>query len=601
MIGGQLLRRGAIAAAIQKEAPEPPEPVDLPYGFVAVATDVPKINAYVLDGQNDPTLLNTVPSADEPTTTVLRAATSPNGRYLCVVHANSGGRSFEVYDFITGHPVKLPDPDQFPTARAMSCVFTPDSKYLFICLEFTRNTGFPAGSRRWWVYDVSMGSLVPVDPDTVYVEDLGGIPHQVAITNDGEYFACSTDTRPKVWRRNPSTGIYEVVPLKDDIGTGQIIEALVWSEAHDDPRILFLGTRGAAINASGYSVVAVTETECELIFEESSDSVALIGTCAAIGVNPQGNRVIYAGVRAISNNTRRMVWDGIDLVFSTPDPEDISSSGSIHGQSNRARTLFGLAGAGGNSFRIYDMTDLSEIPHWTDFTNWPDSGTGRSFAWLEKQYDPDDEEIPEGSGTTVGDLPATTYTISETNIGADYVSAFGLALVNPELSNDDYTAYAVANQALPASGKWYWEVLILVGGGGYIGLVSDSQLTEAGFGPDDADPIFYGSIGWRGDGTIWSSADDSAATQQASALLTYEDKSKLMFAFDADTGDLWIGVDGVWEDDPETESATISVSDAETWHVGLQCRDGTDALWFFPRPIFYNAPSGFSELGTAGS
>ena len=103
-------------------------------------------------------------------------------------------------------------------------------------------------------------------------------------------------------------------------------------------------------------------------------------------------------------------------------------------------------------------------------------------------------------------------------------------------------------QAGPDVDILYWEVVCNVASAS-----TDSyQGVADGANPPVGDnPISNGSMGRRGNGTIW---EDNG--QQVTSLQTFGALNDvLMMAFQPSTGSLWTGVNGTWDNDPDVDAA----------------------------------------------
>lgn len=146
--------------------------------------------------------------------------------------------------------------------------------------------------------------------------------------------------------------------------------------------------------------------------------------------------------------------------------------------------------------------------------------------------------------------------------------------------------------------RWYWEVE-LTGGqttmGGYIGVVEESWWHNNDNGSDH--PIGGGSLGYGGAGAIWGNGGANLTSTPAS----YGAGDVLMLAFIPFTGELWVGRNGVWTDNPATDSATaVSVTPGANFRLSAQGRGPGDSgllrsrLSDFDHPM----PAGFLPLAT---
>lgn len=156
-----------------------------------------------------------------------------------------------------------------------------------------------------------------------------------------------------------------------------------------------------------------------------------------------------------------------------------------------------------------------------------------------------------------------------------------------------------ARAILPSGGRRYWEVLCAPGGAasfdGYIGVVSAAQRGEYNAG---LNPITLGSIGWRGNGTLWSS-NTATAVQQLTGLPTFGAGDVLMFVLDPATARLWIGRNGIWRDDPVSGPATWTAGSSPGFHPQVQGRNPGDGgtLRSLPSQFSYPVPPGVLPLG----
>ena len=149
--------------------------------------------------------------------------------------------------------------------------------------------------------------------------------------------------------------------------------------------------------------------------------------------------------------------------------------------------------------------------------------------------------------------------------------------------------------------KYYWEFHCNPAGAapgsfnGYQGVVASAQYNSGSLGPtNNQHPIAQGSIGYRGNGTLWSNS-----TTLPGNVPAHGRGSKLMFAFEPLTGKLWIGKDGTWDRDPVTQTANATSSQPNTgFKVSAQGREVNEGgtLVSLPAELLYPVPSGFVAL-----
>ena len=130
---------------------------------------------------------------------------------------------------------------------------------------------------------------------------------------------------------------------------------------------------------------------------------------------------------------------------------------------------------------------------------------------------------------------------------------------------------------------------------GYLGVVSEAQREEFNTGNN---PITLGSIGWRGNGSLWSS-NTSSASQRLSGLPTFGATDVVMFVIDPGTASLWVGVNGVWRDDPVSGAPTWTAAPSAAFYPQIQGRDPGDGgtLRSLPSQFSYPVPPGAQALG----
>lgn len=148
-------------------------------------------------------------------------------------------------------------------------------------------------------------------------------------------------------------------------------------------------------------------------------------------------------------------------------------------------------------------------------------------------------------------------------------------------------------------GKRYWEVLCAPGGAasfdGYLGVVSAEQRGEYDAG---LNPITLGSIGYRGNGTLWSSNTTTAA-QVLTGLAPYGAGDVVMFVFDPDAASLWIGKNGIWRDDPVSGAPTWTAGGSSAFYPQVHGRNSGDGgtLRSLASQFNYAVPTGAQALG----
>lgn len=183
----------------------------------------------------------------------------------------------------------------------------------------------------------------------------------------------------------------------------------------------------------------------------------------------------------------------------------------------------------------------------------------------------------------------TGYTLSNANQTA--INASG---------GSNYTRWIpAARPILPTDGRRYWEVLCTPTGAasfdGFTGLVSAAQ--REAFNSGNL-PILLGSIGWRGNGSLWSSPTISPQ-QRITTLPTYGRGDVLMFIFDPALSRIWIGKNGIWHSDPVTGPPVFTGSLSTAFYPYIHGRNAGDGgtLRSLPSQFAYPVPQGIRALG----
>jgi len=161
------------------------------------------------------------------------------------------------------------------------------------------------------------------------------------------------------------------------------------------------------------------------------------------------------------------------------------------------------------------------------------------------------------------------YTLSDSNQTAINTSG-----------GSDYRRWVPSARAIqPTNGRRYWEVLCAPGGAsqvdGYLGVVSEAMRPHYDTGWN---PISGGSIGYRGNGTLWSTNDapSESSTQQLTGLAPYGAGDVVMFVLDPATASLWVGLNGVWRDDPVSGAPTWTAAPSPAFYPQVQGRNPGD-------------------------
>lgn len=183
----------------------------------------------------------------------------------------------------------------------------------------------------------------------------------------------------------------------------------------------------------------------------------------------------------------------------------------------------------------------------------------------------------------------TGYTLSNANQTAINTSG-----------GSNYTRWIpAARPILATDGRLYWEVLCAPTGAatfdGFTGLVSAAQ--REAFNSGNL-PILLGSIGWRGNGSLWSSATN-LQSQRITTLPPYGRGDVLMFVFDPALAAIWIGKNGIWHADPLTAAPVFTGTFSPAFYPFVHGRNPSDGgtLRSLPSQFAYPVPQGCRALG----
>ena len=194
----------------------------------------------------------------------------------------------------------------------------------------------------------------------------------------------------------------------------------------------------------------------------------------------------------------------------------------------------------------------------------------------------------------------SAWELDATRTPAGYTLSDGNKTAINTSGGSDYRRWVPSAKALrPTDGRRYWEVLCADSGSvefnGYLGVVSAEQREDFDAGDN---PITLGSIGYRGNGTLWSS-NTASASQRVSGLAPFGAGDVVMFVLDPASASLWVGLNGVWRDDPVAGDPTWSAGGSTGFHPVVQGRDAGDGgtLRSLPSQFSYPVPPGVKALG----
>jgi hypothetical protein len=194
----------------------------------------------------------------------------------------------------------------------------------------------------------------------------------------------------------------------------------------------------------------------------------------------------------------------------------------------------------------------------------------------------------------------SAWELDPTRTPAGYTLSDGNQSAINTSGGSDYRRWVpTAKAILPSDGRRYWEVFCAPGGAasfdGYLGVISVEQRDDFDAGDN---PITLGSIGYRGNRSLWSS-NTSTASQRLTGLAPFGAGDVVMLVLDPANASLWIGLNGVWRDDPVAGDATWTSAPSAAFHPQIQGRDPSDGgtLRSLPSQFSYPVPPGVKALG----
>ena len=264
--------------------------------------------------------------------------------------------------------------------------------------------------------------------------------------------------------------------------------------------------------------------------------------------------------------------DGSALTPSTFGLTDTSTGRWI------PKTLTGIT-YGTNGFRLQHATN-SNLGDDT-------SGNVQDFTLNNLASTDQTTDSPTQNYPIFDPLRQTSYTYSEGNL---------------DLTTSTNSRHALSNRLLPKSGKWYWEVQIKnkSSGSSGCGLAFDTwSTTDSGATAEGLRIIF--TAGTASDGKVYETYSSTQYT--SSQLTTFAADDYIGFAYDADTGKIWISKNGSYinSGNPVTGAGhVLTAPNSFDWrHVttGYNNNSTQRHIWNFGQRSFNTAaPTGFKDL-----
>ena len=194
----------------------------------------------------------------------------------------------------------------------------------------------------------------------------------------------------------------------------------------------------------------------------------------------------------------------------------------------------------------------------------------------------------------------SAWELDATRTPAGYTLSDGNRTAINTSGGSDYRRWVPSAKAIRAHGRAALLGGAMRGSGaaefnGYLGVVSAEQREDYDAGDN---PITLGSIGYRGNGTLWSS-NTASASQQVTGLAPFGAGDIVMFVLDPAAASLWVGRNGVWQDDPVAGDPTWTAGGSTGFYPVVQGRDPGDggSLRSLPAQFTYPVPPGAVALG----
>jgi len=261
---------------------------------------------------------------------------------------------------------------------------------------------------------------------------------------------------------------------------------------------------------------------------------------------------------------------------------------------------------GPETFGVTDTSTGRWIPKNLSGISYGDNGHRLHFANSAGQTIGDDLS-GNGNDFTVSDLaaanittdsPTQNYPTFDPGRQTSYTYAEG----NLDLTTSTNSRHALSNRLVPKTGKWYWEVQIKnkSSGSSGCGLAIDTwSTTDAGSTAEGLRVIF--TAGTASDGKLYETYSDTQYL--SSQITTFSADDYLGFAYDADSGKMWISKNGTYisSGNPVTgANHVLNAPNTFDWRfVNLGYNNGSAQrhIWNFGQKTFNTAaPTGFSDL-----
>jgi len=248
------------------------------------------------------------------------------------------------------------------------------------------------------------------------------------------------------------------------------------------------------------------------------------------------------------------------------------------------KTYSGTYGTNGFFLEFKDATSTTTIGYDT-------SGNSNNFTT---------SGISVTSGVTfdqMTDTPTNNYCV------LNQLDKYQVTLSNANMSMSVGNAYPnnVRSTVTLSSGKWYWEAVVNSASGTYyhsFSITKDSFSVFGGAGSQSSNP----GAGWTWD----SSSDNSIYVNNGLVTNTLTKPAAndiVMMAYDADSGKVWFGLNGTWNNSGNpsggtNQSGTVSSGSMTPTLTAYGTSNNGFSINFGQRAFAYTPPSGFKALNT---